>query len=111
MFTQMGVFRLKPGDWDPEEVELELIDHGLEEMGEGTNEDGDPVFVLRCAFNDFGPLHAGPAALSIEPDSTGAEWIPQNLIDLDEAQAEEVLKLVDALEQDDDVQNVFHNLK
>ena len=111
MFTQMGVFRLKPGDWDPEEVELELIDHGLEEMGEGTNEDGDPVFVLRCAFNDFGTLQAGLDELSIEPDSTGAEWIPQNLIDLDEAQAEEVLKLVDALEQDDDVQNVFHNLK
>jgi YebC/PmpR family DNA-binding regulatory protein len=111
MFTQMGVFRLKPGDWDPEEVELELIDHGLEEMGEGTNDDGDPVYVLRCAFNDFGTLQAGLEGLGIEPDSTGAEWIPQNLIDLDEAQAEEVLKLVDALEQDDDVQNVFHNLK
>ena len=111
MFTQMGVFRLKPGEWDPEEVELELIDFGLEEMGEGTNDDGDPVFVLRCAFNDFGTLQSGLDGLGIEPDSTGAEWIPQSMIELGEAEAEEVLKLVDVLEQDDDVQSVFHNLK
>lgn len=111
MFQQMGVFRLTPGDWDPEELELEMIDHGLEEMGEGTNDDGDPVWVLRCAFTDFGTLQAGLEAQGIEPASTGAEWIPQNLIELPDEQAEEVLALVDAVEQDDDVQHVFHNLK
>ncbi len=111
MFQQMGVFRIKPGDWDPEELELEMIDHGLEEMGEGTNDDGEPVWVLRCAFNDFGTLQAGLEEAGIEPDSTGAEWIPQNLIELPDDQAEEVLALVDAVEQDDDVQHVFHNLR
>lgn len=110
MFTQMGVFRLNPDGVDRDELELEMIDHGLEEMGDGEDDDGNPQLVLRCAFNDFGTLQAALDARGIEPVSTGAEWIPQNLISLGDAEAEEVLKLVDALEQDEDVQHVFHNL-
>lgn len=110
MFTQMGVFRLKPGDWDPEELELDLIDYGLEEMGEGTDDDGNEVYVVRCAFNEFGTMQSALEERSIEPVSTGAEWIPQNMMTLSDEQAEEVLQLVDAVEQDDDVQHVFHNL-
>ena len=52
----MGVFRLKPEGLDPEALELELIDHGLEEMGESTGEKGEPQLVIRCAFADFGQL-------------------------------------------------------
>ena len=111
MFNQMGVFRLAPGDFDPEELELEMIDHGLEEMGEAQDEEGNAQLVLRCAFNDFGTLQAGLEGAGHEPKSTGAEWIPTNLIDLSEEQANEVLKLVDAVEQDEDVQHVFHNLQ
>ena len=60
LFERMGVFRVKPGDvQDPEELELEMIDHGLEEMGESTDEEGNEVLVLRCAFSDFGMLQAG----------------------------------------------------
>lgn len=110
LFTQMGVFRLKPGDWDPEELELDLIDHGLEEMGEGSDDDGNPLTIIRCAFNDFGTLQSALEARKLEPVSTGAEWIAQSEMSLEEEQAREVLKLVDALEQDDDVQHVFHNL-
>jgi len=110
LFTQMGVFRLKPGDWDPEELELDLIDYGLEEMGEGSDDEGNPLTIVRCAFNDFGTLQAALEDRKIEPVATGAEWIPQSQMSLEEDEAQEVLKLVDALEQDDDVQHVFHNL-
>ncbi len=110
LFTQMGVFRLKPGEWDPEELELDLIDHGLEEMGDGSDDEGNPLTIIRCAFNDFGALQSALEERKLEPVSTGAEWIPQSQMTLEEAQAQEVLKLVDALEQDDDVQHVFHNL-
>ena len=56
LFNKMGVFRIKPDGVDKEELELELIDHGLEELFEGTGEKGEPQLVLRCAFTDFGKL-------------------------------------------------------
>src|ERR1700743_764331 len=55
-FKKMGVFKLKPEGLDPDELELELIDHGLEELGEGTGEHGEPLLVLHAAFNDFGKM-------------------------------------------------------
>jgi YebC/PmpR family DNA-binding regulatory protein len=109
-FERMGVFRLKPDGLDAEELELELIDHGLEEMGESTDDDGNAVLVLRCAFTDFGSLQAGIEEKGLETISAESEYIPTNTVELSEEQATEVLKLVDRLEQDDDVQKVFHNL-
>src|ERR671912_1611227 len=55
-FKKMGVFKLKPENVNVEEIELELIDSGLEEMGESTTDEGEEVIVLRCAFNDFGNM-------------------------------------------------------
>jgi YebC/PmpR family DNA-binding regulatory protein len=109
-FKRMGVFRLKPEGLDPESLELELIDHGLEEMGESTGEKGEPQLVVRCAFNDFGQLQKALEDRKITPISAESEFIPTTTSQLPEAQATEVLKLVDALEQDEDVQKVFHNL-
>ena len=57
LFRRMGVFRLAPGGHRRRTtLELDLIDHGLEEMGEGTGEKGEPQLVVRCAFADFGRL-------------------------------------------------------
>ncbi|HZF07746.1 MAG TPA: YebC/PmpR family DNA-binding transcriptional regulator [Thermoanaerobaculia bacterium] len=110
LFKRMGVFRLKPDGLDPDEMELELIDHGLEEMGESTGEKGEPQLVLRCAFADFGNLQKALEDRGITPLSAESEYLPLTPIELSEDQATEVLKLVDRLEQDDDVQKVFHNL-
>lgn len=110
MFNRMGVFRLHPEGIDEEELELELIDHGLQEMGDGTGEKGEKVLILRCEFNDFGKLQAALDARGIHPISSEYEYIPQTPAELGEDQANEVLQLVDKLEQDDDVQRVFHNL-
>jgi YebC/PmpR family DNA-binding regulatory protein len=109
-FKKMGTFRLDPKKLDQDELEMELIDHGLEEMGESTGEKGEPQLVLRCAFNDFGTLQKALEDRSITPLSAESEYIPVTPVDLAEPQAEEVLKLVDRLEQDDDVQKVFHSL-
>ena len=110
MFQRMGVFRLNPEGLNLEELELEMIDHGLEEMGEGVGEKGEKQIVLRCAFANFGQLQHALEQKGITPVSTTSEYIAQNLIELPEDKATEVLKLVDALEQDEDVQHVFHNL-
>jgi YebC/PmpR family DNA-binding regulatory protein len=110
-FKKMGVFKLKPEGLSAEELELELIDHGLEEMGEGTGENEEPVLVLRTAFGDFGNMQKALEEKGITPISSEIEWIPTTTVELPEDQAQEVLKLVDKLEQDEDVQKVFHNLK
>ena len=109
-FKRMGVFRLKPDGLDAEALELDLIDHGLEEMGEGTGEKGEPQLVVRCAFADFGRLQKAIEDRRITPISAEHEYIPLNPTTLPEDQATEVLKLVDKLEQDEDVQKVFHTL-
>ena len=109
-FKKMGVFKLKPEGINADDLELELIDAGLEEMGEGTGENGETVLVLRTAFSDFGNMQRALEEKRIQPISAEVEWIPSTTVHLPEEQAQEVLKLVDKLEQDEDVQKVFHNL-
>jgi YebC/PmpR family DNA-binding regulatory protein len=109
-FQRMGVFRLSPEGVDADALELELIDHGLEEMGEGTGEKGEKQLVIRSAFANFGHLQAALEARQLPIISADSEYVAQNPVHLPEEQAKEVLQLVDALEQDEDVQQVFHNL-
>jgi YebC/PmpR family DNA-binding regulatory protein len=109
-FRKMGVFRLDPAGIDPDDLELYLIDHGLEEMGESTGEKGEPQLVIRCAFADFGKLQEALEARKLTPLSAEHEYISTTPTELPEAQATEVLTLIDRLEQDDDVQQVFHTL-
>jgi transcriptional/translational regulatory protein YebC/TACO1 len=110
LFRRMGVFRLKPEGIDAESLELDLIDHGLDEMGESVSDKGDPQIVLRCAFPDFGRLQKAIEDRGITPISAESEYIPTTPATLPEEKATEALKLVDALEQDEDVQKVFHTL-
>jgi YebC/PmpR family DNA-binding regulatory protein len=109
-FKKMGVFKMKPEGINADDLELELIDAGLEEMGEGTGENGETVLVLRTGFSDFGNMQRALEEKGIHPISAEVEWIPSTTVQLPEEQAQEVLKLVDKLEQDEDVQKVFHNL-
>ena len=109
-FKKMGVFRLDPAGVDQDDLELYLIDHGLEEMGEGTGEKGEPQLVIRCAFADFGKLQEALEARKLTPVSATHEYLPQVPTELPEEQAREVLELIDKLEQEDDVQTVFHTL-
>jgi YebC/PmpR family DNA-binding regulatory protein len=111
LFKQMGVFRLAPEGLNLDELELDLIDHGLEEMGESSGEKGEKIIVARGLFKNFGQLQAAIEAHKITPLGSASEYIPENFVELPTEQATEVLKLVDALEQDEDVQHVFHNLK
>jgi YebC/PmpR family DNA-binding regulatory protein len=110
LFRKMGVFRLDPARLDQDDLELYLIDHGLEEMGESTGEKGEPQLVIRCAFADFGKLQEALEARGLTPLSAEHEYICTTPTELPEAQATEVLGLIDRLEQDDDVQHVFHTL-
>jgi transcriptional/translational regulatory protein YebC/TACO1 len=79
-------------------------------MGEGTGEKGEKQLVIRCAFESFGQLQAALEERKLPVISAESEYVPQTPVTLPEDQAKEVLELVDALEQDEDVQRVFHNL-
>ena len=110
MFEQFGYFRISPEGIAREELELELIDHGLEGMDDDEDDKGEAELVLRCARDEFGTLQAALEDRKLEIKSSGFEWIPQNTQSLGEAETEEIGKLIDRLEDDDDVQHVFHNL-
>jgi YebC/PmpR family DNA-binding regulatory protein len=109
-FRKMGVFRLDPAGIDPDELELDMIDHGLQEMGESSGEKGEAQLVLRCEFADFGRLQEALEKRRLVPLSAEHEYICSAPTELPEAQAAEALELIDLLEQDDDVQHVFHTL-
>jgi YebC/PmpR family DNA-binding regulatory protein len=109
-FKKMGVFKLKPEGLNTDDLELELIDVGLEELGEGSGENGEDVLVIRVAFNDFGNMQKALEEKHIIPITAEVEWIPSTTVPLNDAQAEDVSKLIERLEQDEDVQKVFHNM-
>ena len=109
-FKKMGVFRLNPEGIDQDDLELHLIDHGLDEMGESTGEKGEPQIVARCNFAEFGHMQKALEDRGITPLSAEHEYICLTPTELPEAQATEVMELIDKLEQDDDVQKVYHTL-
>ena len=106
-FNRMGEFKVKNNGLNTEDLELDLIDYGLEEIGE----DADGNIIIRTAYNKFGNMAKALEEKKIEVISAELTRIPTNTVELSEEQANEVLKLVDNLEQDDDVQKVYHNLK
>ncbi|MHB1920976.1 MAG: YebC/PmpR family DNA-binding transcriptional regulator [Chitinophagaceae bacterium] len=107
LFIRMGVFKIKNEGLNIEEMELDLIDYGLEEIGEDT----EGNIILRTAFNDFGNMAKALEEKGIVPISAELERIPATLVELNEEEGREVLELIDRIEQDEDVQLVFHNLK
>ncbi|MEN9807521.1 MAG: hypothetical protein RL756_2041 [Pseudomonadota bacterium] len=109
-FKRMGVFRLNPAGIDSDDLELFLMDHGLEEMGESSGESGEPQLVVRCLFEDFGDVQKALEDRGIEPISAEVEYVCVTPTELPEAEATEALELIDKLEQDEDVQRVFHTV-
>lgn len=106
IFTRKGVFKISPEGVNVEELELELIDHGAEDVFE---EDG--IIYVYTAFADFGAMQKHLEEKGVKLLSSELQRIPNTTIELTEAQAEEVDELIDKLEQDDDVQAVYHNIK
>ncbi len=106
-FTRMGEFKVKNSGMPIEDLELELIDYGLEEIGE----DSENNIVIRTAFNEFGNMSKALEEKGIEIITAELTRIPSTTTELNEEEAQEVLKMVDKLEQDEDVQKVYHNLK
>jgi YebC/PmpR family DNA-binding regulatory protein len=109
LFDRFGHFHVAKAGVDREALELELIDHGLEDLFEGEDEKGTPTLILRCARDQFGSLQAALEEQGIEVLSSSVDWVPKTTTALTEEQEEALVSLVHRLEDDDDVQKVFTN--
>ncbi len=115
MFTRKAVFVFdKTDDMDVEELELDLIDYGLEEIEEDVEpqENGEDKPILRVygEFTSFGKLSKALEERSIEVKSANLEFIPNMTIELSDEQLDEIEELIEKLEEDDDVNKVYTNL-
>jgi len=99
MFDSKGSIRLKPGDYDPDELALSLIDAGA---------DDDQVEIVTAPENLMAVREA-IEAMNIEVESSEVEMVPKTMIELDDKSAGQALKLMEKLEEIDDVQNVYSN--
>ncbi|TBN06684.1 YebC/PmpR family DNA-binding transcriptional regulator [Hyunsoonleella flava] len=115
MFDHTCNFKIKGEALDLEELELELIDFGVEEIFEDTDEDADGNEVnsvmIYAPFESFGKIQSYLEENNIEILSSGFERIPQVTKPLSVKQAADVEKLLEKLEEDDDVQNVYHTME
>ena len=106
MFDHTCNFRINAEDIDPEELELEMIDFGAEEVF--VDDDG---ILIYAPFGSFGDIQKELESREIEILSSGFERIPQVTKTLSEEQVADVEKLLDKIEEDDDVQNVYHTMQ
>ena len=106
MFDHTCNFRINPDQIDLEELELELIDHGVEEVFE----DDDGILIY-APFESFGSIQAALEEQNIEILSSGFERIPQVTTKISDEQAQDVEKLLEMIEEDEDVQNVYHTME
>lgn len=109
LFDRKGVFTINNdniANWDNEELEMELIDGGLEEI-----ERDEENTTLYVSFDSFGDMQKTLDELKIEASNAELQRIPNNYNELDVDKAKQVLKLIEKMEEVDDVNVVYHNLE
>ena len=106
MFDRKGVISIPKGNINLDDIELDLIDGGAEDI-----DVQDDIIVITTALEDFGGMQKKLETMGIEPENASLQRIPQETKQLETAAAVKVLKLIEEFEDDDDVQNVYHNLE
>jgi YebC/PmpR family DNA-binding regulatory protein len=106
LFDRKGVFRISTSGVNMDELELDLIDAGLDTIDLGDENDA----IVYCAFTDFGAMQKALEAKNIEVLEAKLTRLPTTTVTLNKEQHAEFQKLLDRLEEDEDVQEVFHNM-
>lgn len=109
IFDRKGVFTLDANDVadrDQDELEMELIDGGAEEV-----ERDDDIITVYTSFEDFGNMQSKLDELGIEAKSSEVQRIPKTTTALDVDAAKSVLNVIEKMEEEDDVNSVYHNLE
>lgn len=105
VFERKAVFRINGENIDPEELELELIDFGAEEIEVDENE-----IIVYTAFEDFGKMQKVLEEKNIDVISSDLQRFPLSTVEVTEEQRAEIEKLIDRMDEDDDVNEVYHNM-
>jgi len=105
MFERKGIFKFDPAKLNLDEMELDLIDAGAEDIQREEDE-----IIVYTKFTEFGHMARFLESKGLEPKSSELQYIPNATKELNEAEQDEVMECITALEEDDDVQNVYHNL-
>lgn len=105
LFERKGVFKFDPAKINLDDLELDLIDAGAEDI-----ERGDEEIVIYTKFTEFGHMQKFLESKNLEAKSSEIQYLPNATKELTDEQQDEVFKCIEALEADDDVQNVYHNL-
>jgi YebC/PmpR family DNA-binding regulatory protein len=106
LFDRKGIFTIKNEGFNIEDLELEMIDAGAEDFEIDTE-----TITITCAKEGFGSVSRKLHELKIEPEESGLKRIPNDTKKLDVESARKVLRFIEVLEDDDDIQNVYHNLE
>ena len=107
LFSRKGVFLIPADGINPEEFELEMIDFGMEDM----EEDGEGGLLIYVPFQEFGTMQKALEDKGLEIKNAELQRIPATLMELTEEQELDFQKLMDRLEDDDDITNIWHNMK
>lgn len=105
MFERKGIFKFDPTKLNLDEMELDLIDAGAEDIQREEEE-----IIVYTKFTEFGHMAKFLESKGLEPRSSELQYLPNATKELTEEQQDEVMECISALEEDDDVQNVYHNL-
>ena len=106
IFERKGVIQVPKGNLDPDEFQLDIIDAGVEDF-----QVEDEMFVITTALEDFASVQKRLEELGIEAENSELQRIPNDTKSLTVAESIKILKIIEEFEEDDDVQNVFHNLE
>ncbi|MCX6169084.1 MAG: YebC/PmpR family DNA-binding transcriptional regulator [Ignavibacteriales bacterium] len=107
MFERKGLFKAtKTAEMDLDNLELDLIDSGLDEFS-----NDDEFIYIYAPFQEYGSMQKALEERNIEIKATELQYLPVNYKELNEEQKKEVQELIEALEEDDDVQSVYHNMQ
>ncbi|MCS7012773.1 MAG: YebC/PmpR family DNA-binding transcriptional regulator [Chloroherpetonaceae bacterium] len=106
MFERKGVFKLQKPDVNLEELELELIDYGAEDFA---LEDDD--LLIYTSFNDFATMQKKLEEKGLTVQMSALQYVPTTTVEVTEEQEKDVMELIEKLEDDDDVQAVYHNMR
>ena len=107
MFEHVVLFKIEAGNFDKDELELELIDFGLEDI---SLDEENKQFIIQTQFTDFGKMQAALEERKINVIETSKTYIPTTTKELTPEQEAEVMAMIDKMEEDDDIEAVYHNI-
>ncbi len=106
MFDRKGVFTIPVNNLDEDDFTLEVIDGGAEDVAKE-----DDVFIIYTSYEDFGRMQKKLESMGVSVENAALHRIPNNTKQLELDSSKKVLRMIESFEEDEDVQNIFHNLE